>query len=69
MEIIEACRAVTGKPIPTRVVERRPGDPPALVADPAKLKRRLGWSPRFTDIRKTIASAWRWHRFASARVS
>jgi UDP-glucose 4-epimerase len=61
-EIITACRAVTGHAIPDRVVPRRPGDPPALVANPAKLKSRLGWEPRFTDIRETIESAWRWHR-------
>ena len=61
-EIITACRAVTGHPIPERVVPRRPGDPPALVANPAKLKTQLGWKPRFTDIRETIESAWRWHR-------
>lgn len=61
LEIIEACRSVTGKTIETRIVPRRPGDPPALVADPAKLKGRLGWKPRFTDIRQTIESAWRWH--------
>ena len=35
MEVIDACRRVTGHAIPARVVPRRAGDPPALVADAA----------------------------------
>jgi UDP-glucose 4-epimerase len=52
---------VTGRPVPYDVVERRPGDAPALVADPTKLMRRLGWEPRYASIEETIATAWRWH--------
>lgn len=61
LEVIQACEEVTGTTIPTDLVERRPGDPPALAADPAKLKRVLGWEPRFTDIRDTVETAWKWH--------
>ena len=35
-EVIEACREVTGHPIPAVVTGPRAGDPPALVADPAR---------------------------------
>lgn len=62
MEIIRACEAVTGQTVTFDVVARRPGDPPALVASPEKLKGRLGWRPEYTDIRDTIATAWRWHQ-------
>jgi UDP-glucose 4-epimerase len=62
LEILSGCERVTGREIPREVVDRRPGDPPALVADPAKLKTRLGWKPRYTDIEKIIATAWDWHR-------
>ncbi|MEM7366471.1 MAG: GDP-mannose 4,6-dehydratase, partial [Pseudomonadota bacterium] len=61
-EIHQACEAVTGTTIPYEVQDRRPGDPPALVADPTKLKSRLGWQPRFLDIRETIETAWAWHQ-------
>jgi len=61
LEIVAACESVTGKPIPYEIVERRPGDPPALVADPSKLLGRLGWRPRYTRIEETIETAWRWH--------
>ena len=60
-EIIAACEKVTGTVIPQVVVDRRPGDPPQLVANPAKLKSRLGWEPKYTAIEDTIATAWAWH--------
>ncbi|MEL7256135.1 MAG: UDP-glucose 4-epimerase GalE [Pseudomonadota bacterium] len=62
MEILKACEAVTGKPIPYTIAERRPGDPPRLVAEPGKLKSQLGWSPKYNDIKDTIATAWAWHQ-------
>ena len=62
MQIIEACERVTGREIAREIAPRRPGDPPRLVAEPAKLKSRLGWEPRYTDIEETVATAWDWHR-------
>jgi UDP-glucose 4-epimerase len=61
-EIIEACRKVTGHPIPVVERERRPGDPPRLVASSEKAHRDLGWTPRFQNIETIIESAWNWHR-------
>lgn len=61
-EVFRACEECVGRPIPHRVVERRPGDPAVLVASPAKIMRELGWEPRYTDIQDIVASAWRWHR-------
>ncbi len=61
-EVIHAAERVVGKPIAYEVVDRRPGDPPALVADPAKLKTRLGWKPRYADINEVVATAWQWHK-------
>lgn len=62
LEVVRACEEVSGQPIPRTIAPRRPGDPPALVADPAKLKQRLGWSPRYPEIRSVVATAWEWHR-------
>jgi len=59
-EILAAAEAVIGRPLPVEIGPRRPGDPPALYADPQKIQRELGWRARRTDIRDTIASAWRW---------
>ena len=59
-EVIESCRRVTGHAIPAEIGPRRPGDPPALFADPAKVQRELGWSAKITDLDEIIASAWNW---------
>ena len=61
LEVIRTCEAVTGKSIPFDVADRRPGDPPALVASPEKLKSKLGWKPEFT-LRDTVQTAWKWHQ-------
>lgn len=61
-EVIEACRQVTGHPIPAVEAPRRPGDPAVLIASSAKIQRELGWKPRFTRLEDIVASAWEWHR-------
>ena len=61
-EIVEACRTVTGHPIPETMGERRAGDPPKLIADARKATEVLGWKPRYTEPVEIIETAWRWHR-------
>ncbi|MGZ8364541.1 MAG: NAD-dependent epimerase/dehydratase family protein, partial [Caulobacteraceae bacterium] len=61
-EVLGAVERATGLPLPLRVAGRRPGDPPVLVADPAAARERLGWAAQWTDLERTIASAWDWHR-------
>ncbi|MCH7870091.1 MAG: UDP-glucose 4-epimerase GalE [Planctomycetes bacterium] len=60
-DVIKACRDVTGHAIPHEVTPRRPGDPPTLYANPAKLKRRYSWDPTYGTIAGTVETAWRWH--------
>lgn len=62
LEIIEMCRKVTGHPIPCVVGDRRPGDPPALIANPAKANNLLNWHPEFSDLENIVKSAWNWHK-------
>jgi UDP-glucose 4-epimerase len=62
MEVIEAARKVTGREIRVRVEPPRAGDPPSLVADPARAKSVLGWVPAKSDLHTIIDSAWRWHQ-------
>ena len=59
-EVIAIAREVTGKQIPARYGPRRPGDPAVLVASSERIKRDLGWSPQYQDLRKIIGSAWNW---------
>jgi len=61
-QVIEAARKVTGHEIPAIPAARRPGDPAELYADPTKVMTELGWEPTYTDIARTIETAWRWHQ-------
>ncbi|MEK5174009.1 UDP-glucose 4-epimerase GalE [Heyndrickxia sp. FSL W8-0496] len=61
-EIVEAAREITGHPIPTKIVERRAGDPGTLIASSEKAKRVLEWNPKRTSIQNIIQDAWNWHR-------
>lgn len=66
LEVIEACRRVTGHPIPARVAPRRAGDPGVLVASSARARSELGWKPTHTDLDGIVADAW---AFARARAA
>jgi UDP-glucose 4-epimerase len=59
-EVIEATRKTTGRPIKAVECPPRPGDPPKLVADSRKIRKVLGWKPRYDTIEPILESAWRW---------
>ena len=61
-QVIDACRQVTGHPIPADLGPRRPGDPPELVADATLAEQTLQWRPRYTDISSIVETAWQWHK-------
>jgi UDP-glucose 4-epimerase len=60
-EVIQACREITGKEITANEKPRRAGDPPRLIAGSDKIRRELGWAPKYQDIRSIVESAWAWH--------
>jgi UDP-glucose 4-epimerase len=60
MEVIEAARQVTQKPIPINIEPPRAGDPSRLVADAAKAHRVLGWRPEHPELAAIIRSDWEW---------
>ncbi|HCT9181159.1 TPA: UDP-glucose 4-epimerase GalE [Corynebacterium aurimucosum] len=57
-QVIEACREVTGHPIPAELAPRRAGDPATLVASSEKIKSELGWNPSRTDLTTIVTDAW-----------
>jgi UDP-glucose 4-epimerase len=61
-EVVETARAVTGHAIPVEIGPRRAGDPAELIAGSERIRRELGWKPRYPDLRAIIESAWRWHQ-------
>jgi UDP-arabinose 4-epimerase len=58
-EVISAVEDVTGKRVPRTIVPRRAGDPPALVANPAKAQALLRWKAA-RGLRDVVATAWNW---------
>ena len=58
-EVISSVEEVTGKRVPHKIVPRRAGDPPALVANPAKAQALLGWKAT-RGLRADVATAWNW---------
>jgi len=60
-EIIEIAREITNKKILVAEAKRRVGDIPILIADSSKIKKELGWNPKFA-LRDIIKSAWEWHK-------
>ena len=61
-EMIAAAKKVTGIDFKVEQGKRRPGDPPQLYANADKIRRELGWTPRYTNIEQVIATAWAWFK-------
>ena len=59
-QVIEVARKLTGRNIEVVEAPRRPGDPAVLVASSEKIKKELGWAPKYGDLEQIIWSAWEW---------
>lgn len=59
-QILDKARTITGHEIPTKISDRRPGDPDKLVAGNQKAKQLLDWEPKKSDLDSIIKSAWNW---------
>lgn len=62
LDVIKVAKKVTGKDISIKMAARRAGDPASLVASSARIKKMLGWSPRYSDLETIITHAWAWHK-------
>ena len=61
LEIIRAFEDASGKKIPHKIVDRRPGDIAICCADPSKARIQLGWDAKY-GIAEMCSDAWRWQR-------
>jgi UDP-glucose 4-epimerase len=59
LEVISAFERASGKKVPYKIVERRPGDISTCYADPSKAREELGWTAT-RGINEMCADAWRW---------
>jgi UDP-glucose-4-epimerase GalE len=58
-EVLDKIEQITGHKVPAVIAPRRPGDPPALVADPSKAEKLLNWKAT-RSLDEIITTAWRW---------
>ena len=60
LEVIEAARQVTGRPIEVRIEPPRSGDPSKLVANAEYARTLLAWQPAYPDLSSILESDWNW---------
>ncbi|MPZ41234.1 MAG: UDP-glucose 4-epimerase GalE [Rhizobiales bacterium] len=62
LEVVEAVKRVSGRDFHVELGPRRPGDPAMIVADSARIRAQLGWTPRFDDLDLIVEHAFAWER-------
>jgi len=62
LEVIKTAEEVVQREIPMEFLPRRAGDTTRLVASSDKLRKELGWEPKYANLRDIIATAWAWHK-------
>lgn len=67
LEMINAFSRVSGRQVPYRIVDRRPGDIAEFYADPARAREVLGWEATF-GIDSMCADSWRWQCWAAENL-
>jgi UDP-glucose 4-epimerase len=61
-EVIETVKKVSGVDFPVKISGRRPGDPAAIVADNARAKAVLGWTPIHDNLEEIVRQALAWEK-------
>jgi UDP-glucose 4-epimerase len=61
-EVVKALESVSGTSLPVRVVGRRDGDSPVVVADGTRIKELLKWSPRYANLTPIIETMLHWEQ-------
>jgi UDP-glucose 4-epimerase len=62
LEVVEAVKRVSGRDFKVSLGPRRPGDPAMIVADSARIRNQLGWTPRFDHLDTIVEHALDWER-------
>lgn len=59
-EVIEVCEKVANKKVNVQTLDRRPNEPPELIASAKRIRSHLGWKP-IHNLHDIVESAWKWH--------
>jgi len=61
-EFVDACKKATGVNIEVEFLPRRPGDYAEVYSDPSKINLELNWTAQYTDLEKSLQTAWKWQK-------
>jgi UDP-glucose 4-epimerase len=61
-EVVKTVKEISGVNFCVEEGPRRAGDPASLVSKVDKIKKTLGWSPRYDDLKFIIKTAYDWER-------
>ena len=59
LDVVKAYKKASGRPVPYKIVARRPGDIAECYADPAKARELLGWEAEY-GIEDMCRDSWNW---------
>ena len=62
LEVVDAVKRVSRCDFKVELAPRRPGDPAMIVADSARIRAQLGWTPRFDNLDTIVEHALAWER-------
>ncbi len=66
LDVIDSVKRVSGRDFEVRHMDRRKGDIPAIVADASRMRRRLNWKPKYTDLDTIVQHALTWEEKLSS---
>jgi len=58
LDVINETKKITGKTVPYKIIERRPGDPDDLVAKSLYAEDLFNWKPIYSDLETLLSSMW-----------
>ena len=61
-EVIDAVREVTGVEIIAENIERRAGDAEKLISVADKIRKTIGWQPKYDDLKLIVKTAYEWEK-------
>ncbi|HEY4202379.1 MAG TPA: UDP-glucose 4-epimerase GalE [Devosiaceae bacterium] len=68
-QVVDTVKAVSGVDFRVDEGPRRAGDPPAIVAGAAKVRKVLGWQPAHDDLTEIVRTALDWEKYLVTRNS
>lgn len=69
LDVIDSVKRMSGRDFPVRQVDRRPGDPAALIAGADLIRERLGWTPQWNNLDTIVGHALAWERKLERRAA